>query len=289
MNSYEISGTYAEKADVLSQCLAQLIGDLNRVKPSCSILVTGSSNYGVSDSLESCTDSNGYDDIDLIAVTPDSISFNVVQKNLSGILDHSKWPGDTELQMVAREEVDIVRAEGSYRGIPIGIHMLSKDKLQQFCHPVGRKKFVQKLVPNHDKYKKKIFRDRVLGSGRLIEKLASFSERNGFIVLDSHFHDSIEQDGLPTEYSLGVDGDKILAGQVIYENPLVPIQRTIVNYWQSFIRTNLLANTDMTNDQIVDLFIRGHRFSAEYRANMHKRIDDERELLQRRMSKLTDL
>ncbi|MDA0376366.1 MAG: hypothetical protein O3A80_03595 [bacterium] len=277
--TYTISGTYAEKEDTLSQCLAQFTSDVHRIAPTCSIIATGSSVYGVSETLQDLTGENGYDDIDLLAAVSNNCSFDDLQKSMSDILDLSDWPNEHAQSLLARAEVDIIRAEGGYKGIPVGIHMLTQKSLQQFCHPLHNNQPAKKLMKNDDKYKRKTFQERMIGSGELIETAASFTELNRYIVLDSYFHRSIKQDGIQTGHVFGIDGDKTLAGKVIYEHPLIPIQRTITSFWKSFVRANIAANLDITNNQITNLFFRSPRFSTEYRTLMQLRIDAEREAL----------
>lgn len=277
-----------ERSRILHQAVEEIKQKVKEVRPPFAIVIYGSGIYGYNPN-----EVGKLDDLDILAISPR-------KHNLLSVLGSLRRLGleltdDLALVSLSKKfeggKIDFFRIKGIYQDIPASVHFFAHEVLARGHSPTSAFKPVYGGLTEHQAEKKD--REQVLrteidfNSVHHAIKYTLTGVKNDFD--STKYTTAISRktlpDGTKTTPTVGVQAEKMLDGQFIYEpkinnEPTMHIESLLEKYWRTFVRTALFYRPNATNDEIISLLARSPRFSTEFRQQLNLKIDAERQRLE---------
>lgn len=261
----------AERLNHLQRLCAEFSRRAESIQAPFSILLHGSTAYGYSEKA-----SSNFHDIDLAVVMSPS-------QSVEDFLEMARYVFNSDLS-VDRKTItgllngtwDICRMYGETEGVQLEFFIIRQDTFRYLATDRGSRHAVKDRVDP----KQKVFIERVWSIKDWRQIISYFDQK---VIMDEDGSEStiinhrfLSDDG----HTLMGLGSRLLLSVSLHEPTTSGHNaKILLSYWYIYVRASLAAHPELTNDDIINAFVRAERFSPEYRAYLSGIIDEIRRAL----------
>jgi len=264
------------RLDLIRALETRVTNKCNELNPPFSLLSYGSVNYGFNE--------NNYgnlDDLDCLAIMNANNAHDLINwvKSIFEPFSLLDYKLQECVDFFAEGKVNSARIGGETKeGIKFSIYFYDQQSLNKIYIPKLAKQNVAETVPNQPAYREKAY-DVLRIDGQCLKQVPRSEEIvDGYLASYKGF--SFLDENLPV---VGVLADKFLLSKTIYDHK-GNAERFKNQIFKSLIRSAIYHNSEISNQEILNLFCRRPRFSQEYQQQLLTKIQQERDLLDQQTS-----